>query len=398
MRFKLGFVFLVLVSCSGKPNSDSPDSPMVVDVEAALGKTGNIYASSFIERFEYIPLEYSDKTLIQALKKPLIINDTTILLIGFRRITLFDRSTGSYIKDIGHYGNDPGGYRNTISDLVYNAENSSVYANGWKSEYLEYSIESGQIIGKIKKPTNLSNLDLDAEIYIREMAKISPDTFVGFKSNSSGDYPYRLMVFNKSGEISKLFKNHQSFIYKGRVTRYAKDGQFHHYNNQLFFKELFNDTLYMVNQDTLVARYLFELGDKSPPYARRAMLDYETERPKFAFLTDFIETDEALIFTTSYGNINRISLYDKKQNETIISSSDNGYELSKGMINDLDNFIPFHPTELQGNYMLGLTTAEEVSIWFENNADKVASLPASLQKLKDIDPEGNPIVMIGRMK
>ena len=393
----LSLLFLIL-GCSSNVENREPAAPITIDIETALTLSDEIKASDFVESFEYIPLEFSDKTLIRALRKPQLVGDSLVLVTGFRRLALFNRTSGVYIKDIGHYGNDPGGYRNTVSDLGFNAENYSVYAKGWKPEYLEYSLESGEIIDKIIQPSNTNNDDINAEIFVSSSAKLTPNLYIGYQSNLSGNQPNLLMTYNAQGEIQRFFKNHQSFAFSGSFSVYSDEGKFHHYNNQVYFKEQFNDTLFLVNKDTLQAQYIFQLGDKSPPYAKKSELDYDTEVPNYVFLNDLVETGEGLIFTASYRKKQRIGVYHKKRQRVQISNYDIGNELTLGMVNDIDGFIPFYPTDIQGDYLIGLTSAEDIALWFEQNPDKIASLPPTLQALQNIDPEANPVVMIGKVR
>ncbi|MFV0265546.1 MAG: hypothetical protein ACK5HT_00260, partial [Draconibacterium sp.] len=85
--------------------------------------------------------------------------------------------------------------------------------------------------------------------------------------------------------------------------------------------------------------------------------------------------------------------YDKANQSTRISQN------MAGIDNDVDAFLPFmFQSANQQNELVGLCEAYEVKSWFGENPGKAADLPAHLQKLKNLEENDNPVVMIVKLK
>lgn len=403
MKFNLttsSLLLIFIMSCNSKKTEESNVQQRKtpgIDLIEALDYETTIGTNFFIDSFTYIPLEYSEKTTIRNLGKPYLIGDSILLIKGFRRIALFNKK-GDYIKDIGHYGNDPGGYRNSLPKSDMSPYQTTVFAQGWKDNYIEYSLQDGKIVNSLARPKRENNVPFKSELIIGSFTKIDSSNFLGYVVNFQGNQSEKLVIFNDLGKLLKTYKNHQSFIDTDAVVFSPTEGDFFHYNKKTFFKEDFNDTVFEVDLNGIEAKYVFNLGDKSPPYEEKETLTF-SDRVNYAFIENIIETDEHLFFYVNYQGEKRIGIYYKLLDKTEIANLSEMDDLnSVGLKNDIDDFLPFYPEVIQGNNIIGVTPAEVVYNWFQSNPEKVGKLPPELRSLKDIPQDGNPVVMIGKLK
>ena len=397
--FTIIFLSLAL-GCSSKKEKklDNLNKNLItIDIISSLSDKQTIDLSTLVEDISYIPLEYSQETLMRRMQNPHVYADSLILIKAFKRIALFDMKNGKYLRDIGHFGEGPNEYNRSSMTYFGLIEPGSTLAMR-KQYFIEYSLKSGKIISNIKKPQYKDKIPFKNELAILAITTFGDDLFLGYINNFNGNQPYKLVLFNREGQIIRLFKNHQSFVDTPTYIYIPTEGSFYHYHSGTYFKEDFNDTLFLVKKNELIPKYYFELGAKSPPYSEKEVIRYK-DRKNYIFVKDIFETDHHLLFNVNYGGFKRFGIYDKELQKTVISDSPfaNSYN-EYGLKNDIDNFISFYPKVVQGNYILGLTSAEDVYNWFQNNYDKVNILTENLKKLKNISPEENPVVMIGKLK
>lgn len=102
------FVGVFLLSI---PYLSSGQKLTVLNLEDAYKKQETIYSNEFINSVKYIPLETASNCLIGA--NPIIHSTEKYFIItdNQNHCFLFDRSTGKFIREIGHYGRDPGGFK-----------------------------------------------------------------------------------------------------------------------------------------------------------------------------------------------------------------------------------------------------------------------------------------------
>ena len=395
----LSLLLIIFVGCHNEKQIDKVAAEVYkLDVVKGIDDIGPLFASSLVKSFEYTPLEYSSRTLIRNFKVAYLISDTTVLVKGFRRIAIFNRNNGEYLYDIGHYGEDPNGYRSSLSSVRVTSSSLSVFAYGWKNDIVEYSLAENKIISSVKMPEAGNSVPFKSELIVSSFIQFDSVNFLGFVSNHSGDQAFKLVFFNKKGEILKAFLNHQRFRDTDRIVFSSDEGSFHEFNKGIYFKEDFNDTIFQVDLNGIYPRYYFNLGQKSPPYSEKETMSF-TERRNYIFVKDIIETSKHLIFNIHHQGKSRIGIYSKEKDVLQISDLTNLYDFdSHGLTNDIDDFIPFYPQAIYGDYIIGLTPAEIVAGWFESNRHKINALPENLKALKDIAPDANPVLMIGKLK
>jgi hypothetical protein len=310
------------------------------------------------------------------------ISNEYIITMAFRQIYVFDRLTGKFIHEIGHYGKDPNGYRNTLFVMPFDEKKKTVYVKGWESQsYYVYSL-TNKLINIIDGP-----FDSNSFCYLNDSVNVA------YIKNYSGDEDRKLVTFNKSNPGIHIFHNYLKFKKTNEITTWMGHGWFYKFEENLFFFELFNDTIFQIFENKLVPKYLLKMGKYSPPYEKQASVKFmREEADNFFFVRNILESNNNIFFSIDYGLNQYGGFFCKESNKTFISSG-------KGFFNDLDNFIPFSPKSVYNNdYLVGFAEAHEILTWFEKNPDIVSKLPTNLQKYRNLKLTDNPIVMIAKLK
>ena len=209
---------------------------------------------------------------------------------------MFDK-TGKFIKQVGHIGNDPEGYSS-----VYcwgNNETGDIYFWGWNNELVCYDQE-GLFKEKIKIP-------FEAEGYAAASYNyLTNEIFVGHKEGILGANGSALLFFRNNEPITSfqtiaaddkpfdpsniasisVVKNEEGVklfgptAYSGVVIVNYKEPEtgsisfpdntsLWRQNENLYFKEAYNDTIYQVKDTTIVPSSIIDLGKVPLKYSDR---------------------------------------------------------------------------------------------------------------------------------
>ncbi|KYG83285.1 6-bladed beta-propeller [Roseivirga echinicomitans] len=396
-------VFIALFTFSSCSNEKEIETGLTtINLVEAYNNPALINMSDFASEIEYISLETSEETFYRWVRLNSTLGDSIILMKSSDRISLFDRKTGAYLRDIGYRGDDPEGFTNARTELGVNAKNKTVYAKGKRFDLYEYSLDEGLLINKIPGPkiealeATLNSGSFTDVSLITSYGIIKDGLIAGYFMNMKGDEPYKLVVYDINGEILNLYPNYLSYEKQGISIR-IEYTDFHNYNDGLFFKENFNDTVFNVGVDTLKPVLLYDLGEYSPPYAEQESMSIE-QRKEYMFVRNTLQSPDFVFYNVSFKEKEAYGYYNRKTKEAKLSDPSTSNSKT-GYTNDIDNFVSFYPTSInEAGEMMGLITAEEVYEWFQNNPDKIASLPENLQALQNIEPEDNPVIMIVKLK
>lgn len=386
MKIKTTLI-LLLVGLFGCRNNETPrqnTAPIVIDLVSAFENRATLKLSSIASSIEYIPLESYRKAILGGGAR-IFVNDSFIVSSGFKKIDLFDRRTGNYIREIGKIGRGPNEYSSTRHVEAFDEVSQNILARRL-GETIIYNLD-GIMIQKIKRPEEFKN-----------MSKLEEPLYAAFVPNTEGHETRRVVIYNaESGKTVKIFPNLQFYSPKSyRVSGY--EGWFYHYNKQLFFKETFNDTLVQITPNKLIPTYIFDAGKFKPPY--RAKNYYEN----YYTTSLFIENSRFLFFNFMNQSKRFCAYFDKKDRKCHIADLQNRIAiLNAGKIyafeNDIDDFISFYPMSINNeNELISAIPALEIVNWFKQNPEKIAQLPPELQKLKNIKETDNPVVMIAKLK
>jgi hypothetical protein len=411
----LSCIMLAAISCE-KPSAAGDN---IIDVASAMANPTTLLASDYFQEIRYVPLETTDNSLIG--KAPIIeiIGDNILVTTAQGPALLFEKATGKFIRNIGHIGNDPGGYRNGRCFVDENEDR--LYFRGFGADLQIYN-SAGNYLGNVKAPPAEDNK------YPMTYNFLNKDTLLGYYWDLLEDRKNRLLFFEASGEALTILPNLKNgpwfqnedvdmlHIFSGEeaVEMYgpgairvlsitfkdpdyayfssndSPNSMFWHQGEKTFFKEAFTDTIFTVKGTTLIPERILNLGDYHWDYADR----YVKSKDKNIYPTQFMESNDILFFrfiTGLYTDSNRKlynAVYNKKTGTVKVGMPKDGLK------DDLSRFLPLQPLTVStaSGEFAGLISVDEIQAWFMKHG--TSEVPADVQALKQLKEDDNPVVVL----
>jgi hypothetical protein len=364
-------------------NTCYPQSPIVIDIADALQKDSKVKCSAFIDGLEYIPLEANSDCLID--KSPSIeIMDDIIVINTINKCLIFSQK-GKFKGEIGTKGKGPGEYRSNLK--VVDPVARTVLFKGWNKNILEYNLKN-ELERSILIPLyrdDFSNPSFPSEYTINN------GNIVCYFTNTTGKEKKLLMEFTKDDSNPIYIIPNSNIIENKGIVFCTNEIQFYNFNEDVFFKENCNDTIFKLLNHTLVPHIVFNTG--------KYHFSYKMKRTNDMLSGDYIvpenicESNKFVWFQFRFHSKRFFGLFIKSEDKLRIT------EISEGLVNDIDGFINFNPTnKSHNNLAIAIINAFEIVNWFQNNPDKTAKLPLKLQNLKNIKETDNPIIIMGKLR
>lgn len=150
---KRKYLFSLLGTCLLAACADIARQPVgymaVIDVAAAMDNLSPLQLSELGSTVRYVPLETTDSCLIGN-NPTLTMAKDYILVQSGNDCFAFDKKTGRFMAQIGHFGEDPQAYSNAFP--YYNAQNGQVYFVRYPDKLQRYDL-AGHYIGQATVPT-----------------------------------------------------------------------------------------------------------------------------------------------------------------------------------------------------------------------------------------------------
>jgi hypothetical protein len=378
-------VILILILTafdSGKPRS----SLITVDIEKVVKQSvSNIYMSALFSNINYIELQTGNDILIGNNPEISVVENFIIVKDG-DNCFLFNKADGAFIRTIGAKGRGPNEFQSSRGGFV-NPFNKKIYLLGWKGSLLEYDFE-GKFHREISIPGYVDNFTSPS---VSINYTYFDNNVIAYFINLVGTEDKLLMVFTMDSEIVKVHNNTNIIPGKPFSIR-TGESHFYHFNDQLLFKEIYNDTVYRVTNNQLFPHKVLHTGKFLLPYESK-WAGIRSDLSEYISLYNLFETTSHLFFRFSYNNNSFLGCFDKTTEKLSISDWDSG------IMDDIQNFLPFIPLKaVNDDEVMGYTDAWKVEQWFKDNPEKAAQLPPNIKKLGKLTESDNPIVMIARMK
>jgi hypothetical protein len=266
--------------------------------------------------------------------------------------------------------------------MTFNTETQSVYAVRSKKRY-EYSLE-----GKLTGTRDVPEL-------VGEYANLDANTLAAFLPNYQGNEKNKIVLVNKSGAVTKTFPNYLSAPPTQAFMVWNPNAFFYKFDKQLFFCELFNDTVFHVTANSLTPKYIFNMGKYSAPYEMRTSANFEPD--KYFFIKGIFESPNYLFTTFGFNKKIYTALYDKSKKSTVVNDpeSDSG----NGVINNTNEFVPLSISTLnENNELICSIDAFKIVKWFKDNPKKINMLPQNLKDLQTVKETDNPVIIVVKLK
>ena len=350
-------------------------------LQDAYKKQEPINSNEFITSVKYIPLETTPNCLIGANPKIYLTEKYFITTDNQNHCFLFDRFTGKFIREIGHYGRDPGGFRSNKG--FFNEMTSTIFFIGWKGDLLKYSLE-GKYLGTVIIP-HYNNSFTDT-FFPDKFEYLDNNLIVCNIINTNGLQKTLLLVFDEDGKEIKTVLNKKPLI-KHDLSISIGDMRYFHYKNKLLFNEFCNDTIFNISLKNVDPYIIMERGKLIPTSENRVIGNNKIET------FSFFESDKFFFINlwTKEGNDN-LAFYDKETSKLKVCNFTTGFK------NNTDGFVPFLPKAIYNNDLVGIIQQQDISLWTDKNSAIKDKLPKELKDLTLKDQTDNPTIVIAKLK
>jgi len=414
--------FLIGLLLFNQCNSLDDNLLITIDIESNLKKMELVKLSSFTNDIEYIPLENIKNLPLQNLNQ-ITFSDSFILVSDLINCILYNNK-GKYISKIGNNGRGPGEYQMIFNLGLVPGKNPKVFLSSLSDMY-EFSMD-GSFINKYSESLLINNYMSITKWYL-----LNDSLFFGHIANYAGNNAYKAAIFNKYGTTKGEYKNYIFFSdSRTKLGGWETIAQIYQFNKTVFYKELFNDTLFYLNENyELIPKYLFDLGHYKMPTSERGkdpslIWNYIT-------LYDVFQTEKYLLLNCRFGNhfpAKRITpnpplfsggepvwlntnyvlgIYDKRTGKLKFSKPSNTDNplFTSGLYNDIDCGPRFFPkTMANDSTMVMWVEAKQLkdhvaSDDFKNGTAKYPEKKRKLQELAESLTEyDNPVLMFVTFK
>ena len=401
-------ILLFFFSCKNQKHSDIVSG--IIDIEHGLQNLTRLKVSDFGQTIRYIPLETPDNGLVG--NNPVIkVLRNHIVIESQRSCLLFDKANGSFIAEIGHFGQGPEEFTDAFSWTDENGE--FLYFRRAPNTLLKFDMK-GNFCGRVgfSSPPGLASHYL-----------FTDNDIIGYYNVLMQPNPIAIGIFDKDGllkdSVPSLYQRIQTqtegvdgvgriSIYKpdfigktnsGFITMDFKDGISQIYavnsariwksNETIRFKENFVDTIYTFSAGKLFPTFVFNTGKYHWPIKEINSKQYSNER---IFIEHIYENNNDIFFQCVRGFFSNEpllynGLYNKQTGETKLCKYNDAIE------DDLTYFMPFNPLGISASgEFVSLVEAWRVMEWMEEHPEAMNN--ENLSFLKELDEEMNPIVIL----
>lgn len=355
----------------------------ILNLSDAVYQPVNIKLSEFVKSITYIPLETSPGCLIDQYPDVYTTRDF-ILIITDNKCLLFDKKNGKYIRQIGHYGKDPGGYKSVWG--FFNESLQVYYFIGWNGNLIKYSL-NGNFLGSVKIPH--FQYSLTSPSIPIEYSYLNDTLLVCSFSNFTGIETKSIMVFTEKGEVIKIFPN--KYIYKNKKQVLVTfEIRFHHFNKSLYFHDRYIDTVYRLTAERFIPAFVLNRGKFRPTYESRWWPKDKKVESNLIFQPMYFENSNYITFNFDFNKEKYFGLYNK------LNKSFKASIINEGIKNDVDGFLNliFSSTNIEGE-LVCLIQPDEVLKWKKQNS---VGSKTTINNLSNVKMEDNPIVIIAKTK
>jgi len=392
------FIVVFIFSCKNA-NYKNKDQLLVFDLKE-LPEINNVKLSDlgFLD-IEYIPLETKEEIMIPGINELTfmannrIIADGNYFLLKDWNLILKFRSDGSFVCRIGAEGRGPNEYT-VAHGIDVSPENHNVYViSAWQKKFNVYSV-NGEFIRSFQIP-----------IFAPADFRFVDGNILCYSDNLQGDIENSYVLMDTNGIILKNFPNKYPFTKNKVAFGFARENIFYRFNNHLFKKEVYSDTIYVYKNMDFIPSLVIKVGGKLiTPKARSESEDMEIAY-KYINPYNLFQFGDFVYYAFMYefilgGDAKKIGFLGSIKNDYLSVIS-----LKEGLINDLDGGPNILPMTTKDDYTvisiidaLKLKTHVE-SLEFKNSKPKYPEKKKKLEMIADnLKETDNPVIILVRLK
>ncbi len=384
---------LIVLTCQNEQNMDR-NKVLIFDLKK-LPKVTSIKLSDLgFTDIEYIQLESREQSMISGtddlfMRNNLVFSESNFIIHRFTSILEF-KSNGKFITGIGTKGRGPNEFT-AAHDVKFNQTNQDIYLLArWQKKFFVYS-ENGNLLRTFPitfSPSEFQFID---------------DKILCYSENHMGDIQNSYTLIDTNGRVIKHFpnkypfKNHDAYGIVG-------ENLFYRFNNKLFKKEVYSDTIYSYNNEKFTPHMIIQVGVKLISPKARTEFESRYLAKNFIIPLNLFEFGDYVYYEFVYRFApNDVLIY------SFIGSKKNTYKAlintDEGFTNDLDGGLNIVPKTIKDdNTIIGWADplklkAHVASAAFKNSTPKYPEKKKELEmlanRLKDTD---NPVLILVRLK
>ena len=346
--------------------------PVRVDLPTALQNVDEkVSLSTFIESIEYIPLKLKDNLLGEDLVYCVYDEKAEkIILSDIGRVIVVDKK-GNFQNEIGNSGQGPGEYI-YLSTISIDPEKENVYLYDGGPKVVRKYTYDGKFQGKVCRYDNflikgvywannyfLSQCEMFTSHRVKQL-----DSFFGYALiDTSGNF------IDKTPNLCAQIKDITSEKYAGFLFGFGYSVNFCK-DVALFLEAGLADTVYTVNNNKIVPRYLLKYGDDRPDVNKIWSMNNdirEAEKERSLLIMDpAYETSRYFFIRASKKDDKYIICHDKYENRSFSVKYKEDPIIAKeylsvkiGFRNDIDGGIDTYLRSIStlGNYWVSCISA-----------------------------------------
>lgn len=362
--------------------------PIKIEISASASSERDITLRDFSDTIIYVSLETNSNSLLRKIRE-IELSDRYIFVDDFDKVLQFDRN-GKFIRQVGSNGKGPNEYLK-VSTFTVSNEKQQIYIKPHYTSRLIIFDFDGNVI---------TSIDDYFERYCSKLFFIEPDIVV--YTNYEKFFPNFGSEPEKVILVAKRFDGEILLEVPFDFNQEKKPGMgttinlpAYKSNDKLFFKKVFNDTIYTLNKT-------YD-GIEMHALAKGRNIDINNIKSADHFFKEFCENYRVNNFfdTGNYFFINavmenkepvKLFIWDKQKGDyyTLEDSAD-----KIGLKNDIDNFYWFYPKKVQLNYLIGWVESYQLVEYINEPGNKEFKLPTALENLNSGD---NPIIVMAPIK
>ena len=382
-----------LVACTSKQQQETVLDNLpytIIPFEKGVKNEKQVKLSEIAEKITFIPMETTDASLLNKVRANNIISvNGNIVIPCFNMGAFAFDENGKFIAPISRKGQGPAEFLRFVG-VSGNSDLNLIYVKDGRK--MMAFRPDGTFVDEYKTP---GALHWESSIAMQDSIMLSAVI------NYTGQRPYRLILTNAQGDTLKAFPQYDRFeIPKGMNYIYInnKENFLYQYKDESVYHDYYCDTLYTVTRDSLLPRYLLDMGKYKLPKDLRIEAEFFSDEPEQAKKKAenysrpiFFENDRYIVMPYTTWNLHNRDLptelmyYDRQTKECI--------KVKGGaFVNDMMGNLPFCPdARIAENVLAEWWEASELM----ELAEEGVELPENLKNLQEDD---NGVLVLVHLK
>ena len=374
---------ICIASCTSKQQQETVVNYLsytIIPFEKGVENEKQVKLSEIAEKITFIPMETTDASLLNKVRANNIISvNGTIVIPCFNMGAFAFDESGKFIAPISRKGQGPGEFTR-FTCVAGNSDLNLIYVKAYNK--LMAFRPDGTLVDESKIP---AALPYETSIVMQDSIMLS--TVINYK----GQRLYRLLLTNAQGDTLKAFPQYDRFDIPGGMNYIYinnKENYLYEYKDESVYHDYYCDTLYTVTRDSLLPRYLLDMGKYKLPKDLRLEAAFYTDDAEQAkkkalnyYRPIFLENDRYIVMPYTTWNLFERDLpaelmYYDRQTKECIKVKDGAF------VNDMVGDLPFCPdARIAENVLAEWWEASELM----ELAEEGVQLPENLKNLREDD-------------